>query len=81
MQNPWYQANQAGLEKIRMILIQMEYLPIFQDYPVRTIQALFNGFENEVNKLQEEVNQLKAENKKLKNDFDKTKKETELESD
>ncbi len=79
MQNQWLLANQNGLEKIRTVLIQMEYLPIFQDYPVRVIQALLNGFEHEINKLQEEVVQLKLQNEKLKKDFNEVKKETESE--
>lgn len=80
MQNQWWLANQGGLEKVKRVLTEMEYLPIFQDYPVRVMQALYNGFENELNKVQEELNQLKIENKKLKNELDKIKKEAESES-
>jgi uncharacterized coiled-coil protein SlyX len=72
MQNQWLSANLAGIAKIRRLLMEMEYLPIFQDYPLRTIQGLITGFEIEVNKLQEQIDQLKKENEKLKSEAEKT---------
>lgn len=66
MTNHWLSSNKTSLERIRKILIGMEYLPIFQDYPVRTVQGLFNGFEAEVNRLQNENDKLKTELEKLK---------------
>lgn len=74
MTNHWLSSNKTSLERIRKILIRMEYLPIFQDYPVRTVQGLFNGFEAEVNRLQNENDKLKTENDKLKTELEKLKK-------
>lgn len=77
MMNHWLFSNTTNLGRVRKILIEMEYLPIFQDYPVRTIQGLFNGFEAEVNRLQREVDGLKDENSKLKNELEKLEKKNE----
>lgn len=71
MQNQWLSANLAGIARIRRLLTEWEYVPIFQDYPIRTIQGLFNGFENEVNRLQEQLDQLKKENERLKSEAKK----------
>lgn len=71
MQNQWLSANLAGIAKIRRLLTEWEYKPIFQDYPLRQIQLTLSGFENEVNKLQEQVNTLFKENEKLKNESKK----------
>ena len=61
MQNQWLSANLAGIGKIKKLLTEMEYQPIYQDLPLRTIQGLFKGFEVEISKLQEQVDQLKKE--------------------
>ncbi|MFW9871697.1 MAG: hypothetical protein ACFFG0_01255 [Candidatus Thorarchaeota archaeon] len=66
MQNLWLNANMAGLERVIKILTEMEYLPIFQDYPVRSIQLLINSSVQEIKKLQIEVEKLQKENAELK---------------
>lgn len=71
MMNHWLFSNETNLKRIKRILIEMEYLPIFQDYPIRSIQGLFNGFEAEVNRLQNEVSELKNKNSNLKNELKK----------
>lgn len=81
MQNQWLSANLAGIAKMRRMLMEMEYLPIFQDYPLRTIQGLITGFEVEINKLQEQIDQLKKENEQLKNDAEKTVKKEPVSED
>lgn len=65
MKNIWLESNEVNLERVKRILVELEYLPIFQDYPVRTIHSFLKGFEGEVIRLQEEVNSLKKENKQL----------------
>jgi hypothetical protein len=71
MKNAWLISNGVTLEKVKRLLIQLEYLPIFQDYPVRTIHSLFNGLEAEVNRLQKEIDNVKVENEKLKKEAEK----------
>jgi len=71
MQNNWLFTHETTLNRVRRILVEMEYLPIFQDYPLKTIQGLFNGFEVEVARLQKEVDSLKEENNKLRRSNEK----------
>lgn len=77
MENSWLVSNQVTLERTKKLLIELEYLPIFQDYPVRTIHSLLKGFEVEVNVLQREVDKLRSENDKLKKEIKKNKKADE----
>jgi hypothetical protein len=74
MQNQWLSANLANIGRIRQLLTEMEYKPIFQDLPLRTVQGLLNGFINEISKLQEEADQLKKENVELLRKLEKVEK-------
>ena len=61
MQNKWLSANLATIGRIKRLLMEMEYKPIFQDLPLQMVQHLLDGFIREISKLQEEVDQLKNE--------------------
>jgi hypothetical protein len=78
MKNNWLLSNQRNLAGIRRMLIEMEYTPILQDYPLKTMQSLFNGFEAEVNRLQREVEKLSIENNKLKKEIKEKQPEDEI---
>ena len=79
MENSWLASNRVNLERTKRLLIELEYLPIFQDYPVRTIHSLLKGLEVEVNVLQETVDKLKSENGKLREEIEKSKNKEKIE--
>jgi len=79
MNNSWLVSNTVNLERTKRLLIELEYLPIFQDYPVRTIHSLLKGFEAEVIRLQEEVDKLSVENSRLQKVIDAGKETKEVE--
>lgn len=57
--NTWIQQNTKHLTDIRKFLIECEYKPEFDNFPVRTIQKLLNGLEAELNRLQRENEVMK----------------------
>jgi len=59
--NQWLETSRRALERVRPLLIEYEFRPEYQDIPLRLIQWLLNGFENEVRKLQSEVDLLKRQ--------------------
>lgn len=77
MKNIWLASNEVNLDRIKKLLVELEYLPIFQDYPVRTIHSLFRGFEGEVIRLQNEVNSLKKEFYRLNKENEQLQKKTD----
>lgn len=78
MKNTWLVSNEPVLNTIKRLLVELEYLPIFQDYPVRVIHGLLTGAEAEVSRLQEEVNKLSLENSKMREEIEKNKKSDEV---
>ena len=60
-QNTFIRTNAKGIVNLKRRLIESEYLPEYNNFPIREIQRLLNGFEAEVRRLQLEVNNLKNE--------------------
>ena len=65
MQNAWLQAHLSTIDRMTKMLTEMEYMPIFQDYPVKTLQQLYRGAVAEISRLQLENETLKSELVKL----------------
>jgi hypothetical protein len=65
MQNNWLTVNARPLVQIKRFLVECEYKPEFEDFPLRPIQKLFNGAEAEIGRLQNEVESLRKEIKRL----------------
>jgi peptidoglycan hydrolase CwlO-like protein len=61
--NSWIRANTALLLNIKQKLIECEYLPEYDDFPLREIQKLLNGAEAEIMRLNSEIHSLKEERK------------------
>lgn len=62
MRNTWVTVNAEKLAGIKHFLIECEYKPEYDDFPIREIQSILNGLEAEVNKLYNEVTVLKKHN-------------------
>jgi len=54
-QNVWLSANKPAMERVKRTLIEYEYRPEFDKFPLRQIQALLQGAEAEILKLQNEL--------------------------
>lgn len=66
MINVWVSRYAKQLVQLKQFLTECEYKPEYDNFPIRTIQTIFNGAEAEINKLQNEVEMLKKEVVKLK---------------
>lgn len=58
-QNTFIRTNATNILRIKRRLIESEYLPEYNNFPIREIQRILNGYEAEVRRLQGEVNILK----------------------
>jgi len=64
--NTWLELNKKYFDQIRRFLTECEYKPEFDYFPIIPIQAILNGSELEIRKLQlknislkEEISQLR----------------------
>jgi hypothetical protein len=51
-QNAWILSNKKNMEDVKRLMIEFEYRPEFQNFPLRTIQHIINGAEAEILRLQ-----------------------------
>lgn len=58
-QNPWIRMNTTKLVNLKQFLTECEFKPEYDNFPLREIQKLFNGFELEIIKLERENQDLK----------------------
>lgn len=58
-QNSWLMANKKNMDDVRRLMIESEYLPEFQKFPLRTIQHIINGAEAEILRLQKLLDEKK----------------------
>ena len=65
MENNWLRGNITPLTQIKRFLTECEYLPEFDDFPLRPLQKLLNGAEAEIKRLQIQNDKLTAEMKIL----------------
>jgi hypothetical protein len=66
MNNTWLEVNKSFFDKIKKFLIECEYKPEYQNFPIILIQKIMNGCIVEIKKLQLENNNLKKEISQLK---------------
>ena len=58
-QNPWLFSNKVPLERVKRMLVELEYKAEPTDIPARTIQQLFQGAEAEILRLQKLLDEKK----------------------